>query len=92
MKSLRAEGIKAGMFRPITLFPFPEKQIEAIHGIKGAVTVEMAKPEQFFPDVALHLERSIPLRRYSRSGGNVVISEEVAETVKSMIGELKRSM
>lgn len=92
VKSLRAEGIKAGMFRPITLFPFPEKQIEAIHGIKGAVTVEMAKPEQFFPDVALHLERSIPLRRYSRSGGNVVISEEVAETVKSMIGELKRSM
>ena len=32
---LRAEGYAVGMFRPITLFPFPELQIQAIHGIKG---------------------------------------------------------
>lgn len=85
VKQLRAEGIKAGMFRPVTLFPFPEKQVAALKGIKGALSVEMANPEQFLTDVALHLDRSIPLRSYTRSGGNVIVAEEAAAALKEMV-------
>lgn len=84
VKQLRAEGIKAGMFRPVTLYPFPEKQIMALRGLKGALSVEMALPEQFYPDVALCLDRSIPLRSYVRCGGNLVESEAVAEVIREM--------
>ena len=87
VKMLRAQGIRASMFRPITLFPFPEKQLAAMgeRGIKGALSVEMANPEQFYPDVALHLDRSIPVSSYNRCGGNVIVAEEVVERVKAML-------
>ena len=84
---LRAEGYAVGMFRPITLFPFPELQIQAIHGIKAALSVEMALPEQFYPDVALNLDRSIPLYSYSRCGGNLVEAGDVAGTMRKIITE-----
>lgn len=85
VKMLREEGYKVGMFRPITLYPFPEKQIAAIRGLKGALCVEMALPEQFYPDVALHLDRSIPIKSYTRCGGNLVEAEEVVCAVHELI-------
>jgi 2-oxoglutarate ferredoxin oxidoreductase subunit alpha len=85
VNQLRGEGIKAGMFRPITLFPFPEKQIAALRGLKGALSVEMANPEQFLEDVKLHLDKSIPLASYTRCGGNVIVSEEAADALKAMM-------
>lgn len=84
---LREQGVKAGMFRPVTLFPFPEKQIAALHGLKGALTVEMAKPEMFGRDVKLFLDRSIPVRSYIRCGGNMVEPEAAAQAILKMTRE-----
>ncbi len=87
VKHLRSEGFKVGMFRPITLYPFPEKQIRALRGFKAALSVEMALPEQFFTDVAVNLDRSIPLHSYTRCGGNLVEAGDVADVMRKIIAE-----
>lgn len=81
---LRDQGIKAGLVRPITVFPFPEKQIGALQGLKGVLCVEMAKPEQFAKDVALCLGNSIPMQTYTRCGGNLPDPQEAAEIIIKM--------
>ena len=88
VKILRERGVKAGMFRPITLHPFPEKQVAAIRA-KAALSVEMAIPPMFYDDVRLHLDRSIPLRFYNRCGGNMVDEYEAVEAMLSLIEEVK---
>ena len=85
---LREQGVKAGMFRPITLFPFPEKEIASLSGLRGALTVEMACPEMFGRDVKLFLDRSIPVCSYIRCGGNMVEPEAAARAVLEMIEEV----
>lgn len=87
---LRDKGIKVGMFRPITLFPFPEKQIAAFKGknVKAVLTVEMAMPPMLHYDVRLHLDQSIPCRFYNRCGGNMVDEYEAMEALEKFIEEV----
>lgn len=77
---LRRRGVKAGLFRPISLYPFPEAALrEAAEGRKLAV-VELSAG-QFRDDVALHLGRDrsgIPL--INRMGGVLLSVEEVVES------------
>lgn len=88
VRILRAKGYKVGMFRPITLYPFPEKQIAAIQA-KAVLTVEMAMPPMLYDDVRLHLDRSIPHNYYVRCGGNMVDENEAAEAMLKLIKEGK---
>lgn len=85
---LREHGLKVGMIRPITVFPFPEKQIGALNGLKGVLCVEMAKPEQFARDVAQYLNREIPMRTYVRCGGNLPEPHEAAKIIQEMAEEV----
>ena len=84
IRILRKEGIRAGLMRPVTVFPFPEKEISALKNKKGILCVEMAKPEQFACDVKLHLDRNIPFQTYVRCGGNLPDPEVAAEIVRKM--------
>jgi len=86
---LRAEGIKVGMFRPLTLWPFPEKQLAELDEtkIKGALTAEMAWPAQFNDDVRHCINKKIPLYFYHRSGGSLLTVEEYCEKVRAMVKE-----
>lgn len=86
VRLLRNKGIKAGLFRPITLHPFPEKQIAAIQA-KGVLTVEMALPPMLYDDVRLYINRSIPHTFYSRCGGNMVDEHEAAKEMLKLIKE-----
>lgn len=85
--SLRAAGIRVGMFRAISLSPFPKKQFAAMaeRGIKGILTVEMAIPPQFYCDVALAVNGAIPVKSYTRAGGNVVVQSEIETALREMI-------
>ena len=87
IRILRSKGIKAGLFRPITLYPFPEKQIAALRA-KAILVVEMALPPMFYDDVRLHMDRSIPHDFYARCGGNMVDEEEAAEAMLKLIKEV----
>lgn len=79
----RAEGIKAGLFRPITLFPFPKKEIEqACRQAKNVLTVEMSMG-QMVEDVRYNLEFRVPVHFYGRVGGMV-------PTTRAVLSEIKR--
>ncbi len=79
----REQGIKAGLLRPITLFPFPAKRIKELAGkVKGMLSVEMSAG-QMVEDVLLSVNGKIPVYHFGRMGGIVTTPEEVVENLKS---------
>ncbi len=79
----REQGIKVGLLRPITLFPFPEKRIEELAGsVKGMLSVEMSNG-QMVEDVMLAVNGKVPVYHFGRMGGIVTTPEEVVDTLKS---------
>lgn len=82
---LSKEGIRVGMLRPITLFPFPEKEVEkAAAEAKEVLVVEMSMG-QMLEDVERSIGRSKQVRFYGRAGGVVPAPEEVAEAVRKCV-------
>lgn len=79
----REEGIKLGMLRPITLWPFPEKRInELADRIKGFVSVEHSAG-QMVEDVRLAVNGKAPVVHYGRMGGVISSPQEVLDAIKS---------
>ncbi len=73
----RAQGLRAGLLRPITLWPFPSKALaETAVRCKKVLTVEMSTG-QMVEDVRLAVNGKVPVELYSRIGGNVPSVEEV---------------
>ena len=79
----REQGIKAGLLRPITLFPFPTTRINELAGkVKGMLSVEMSAG-QMVEDVLLSVNGKVPVFHFGRMGGIVTTPEEVVESLKS---------
>jgi 2-oxoglutarate/2-oxoacid ferredoxin oxidoreductase subunit alpha len=79
----REQGIKAGLLRPITLFPFPTKRINALADhVKGMLSVEMSAG-QMVEDVLLSVNGKVPVYHFGRMGGIVTTPEEVVDYLKS---------
>jgi len=80
----REAGYKVGLLRPITLFPFPVKQIQSfIPQVKGFMAVEMSSG-QMVEDVRLAVDGKVPVDFYGRMGGIIPSPEDVYEAfVKS---------
>ncbi len=73
----RREGLKAGLFRPITLWPFPTKAlVEASRKVSRILVVELSNG-QMLEDVRLAMNGKVPVEFYGRTGGNVPSVEEV---------------
>ncbi len=83
---LREKGIKAGLLRPITLWPFPTKQIKEFvdNGIKGFLSVEMSAG-QMVEDVKLAVNGKVKVEHFGRLGGVVHSPEEVVEALEQKI-------
>ncbi|MCK4346177.1 MAG: 3-methyl-2-oxobutanoate dehydrogenase subunit beta, partial [Bacteroidales bacterium] len=85
MQLAREEGIKVGLFRPITLWPYPKKEIRAMTDqIKGILTVEMSAG-QMIEDVLLSVEGKVKVAHYGRTGGMIPTPEEIVEALKQKI-------
>jgi 2-oxoglutarate ferredoxin oxidoreductase subunit alpha len=81
----RAKGIKVGLLRPITLYPFPSKQIYKLTDhVKGILTVEM-NMGQMVEDVRLAVCGKIPVEHYGRVGGIIPTPEEVVHILETKI-------
>ena len=81
----REEGIKAGLFRPIPLWPFPEKQIaEAAHGKRGVLVAEI-NAGQMIQDVRLSVNGEEPVEHFGRLGGIVPEPEEIVKAIKEKL-------
>ena len=84
---LREEGFKVGLFRPVTLWPFPEKGIRArVNQIKGWMSIELSAG-QMVEDVRLAVNGRAPVAFYGRQGGMTPEPEEVAAAWKARYGE-----
>ncbi len=82
----RKEGIKAGVFRPVTLWPFPEKELnEAVKNAKKILTVEMSMG-QMVDDVKLAINCSKPVEFYGRTGGVIPNPADILNKIKEMGG------
>ncbi|MDA3954223.1 MAG: 3-methyl-2-oxobutanoate dehydrogenase subunit VorB [Bacteroidales bacterium] len=78
----REKGIKVGLLRPITLFPYPSKRLlELSKQVKGILTVEMSAG-QMIEDVKLAVECSVPVEHFGRMGGIIPSPGEVVEALE----------
>ncbi len=82
----REEGIKVGILRPITLWPFPKKPIDELvkRGVKGFLSVEMSAG-QMVEDIRLTVRERTKVEHFGRYGGVIHSPEEVLEALKTKI-------
>jgi len=84
LQMARAKGIKMGLLRPITLFPFPKLKIAQLaNRVKGMLSVEMSAG-QMVEDVRLAVSGKIPVEHYGRFGGMVHSPSEVLEAFEKI--------
>ena len=86
LELLREEGVKAGLFRPVTLWPFPEKALRNLADeahVKAILDVEMSSTGQMLDDVRLAVEGRKPVRYLGRAGGLLPTVEEIIESAKT---------
>ena len=78
-------GIKVGIVRPITLWPYPSEAVRrAAEGKKGILVVEL-NAGQMIEDVRLAVHDSLPVEHYGRMGGIIPSPEEVVEALENKI-------
>ena len=81
----RAKGIKAGLLRPITLFPYPKQALfDLADQVKGILSVEL-NAGQMVEDVRLSVEFKVPVEHFGRTGGIIHTPEEVLEALEQKI-------
>jgi len=81
----RHEGIKVGLMRLITLFPFPKKEIQSmLSKVKGILCVEMSAG-QMVEDVRLAVEGKVKVEHFGRTGGIIHTPDEIVEALKKQI-------
>ena len=81
----REQGLKVGLFRPITLWPFPEKQLaELAKGKKGILVVEINAGQMVY-DVRLAVNGALPVEQFGRLGGIVPEPEEIIDALKEKL-------
>lgn len=86
VKSARAKGLKVGVIRPITLWPFPEKAYkEAAKTAKAFLTVEMSMG-QMVDDVKLAIECARPVHFFGHTGGIIPTPAEVLQNIEAILG------
>ena len=90
-ENLRKKGIKAGVFRPITLWPFPAKRLRDIAerpNVKVIMDVEMSLG-QMLDDVNLAIAERKPVKFYGRVGGSIPSVSEVEKAAAAAYEEVK---
>lgn len=82
-----AQGLRVGLFRPITLWPFPTREIEEMaKGRKGVLVVEI-NAGQMVQDVRLAINNNVPVDQFGRLGGIVPEPNEIVDAILKMKNE-----
>ena len=92
INELREEGLKIGLIRPITLYPFPNKVLHDLDysRVKAIIDVEMAIPCQMVEDIAAQVMERAPILQYGHSGGITIKNEDTTAAIKALIGGLNK--
>jgi 2-oxoglutarate ferredoxin oxidoreductase subunit alpha len=84
VKLARTEGIKVGLFRPITLFPFPEKALAELTGKIKKILVAELSAGQMIEDVKLAVSPACKVELVNRYGGVPLPAEEILEALRGI--------
>jgi 2-oxoglutarate ferredoxin oxidoreductase subunit alpha len=84
---LREKGVKIGMIRPITVYPFPKESFRKLDydRVKAFIDIEMAVPAQMRDDIALEVKDRAPIYEYGRSGGLLLDDDGVLEAIEKVL-------
>lgn len=88
VKQARAKGMKVGLFRPITLWPFPEKRLSALSDQVDAFLVVEMNAGQMLEDVRLAAGGQVPVQFVGRMGGVVPVPEEIYQKIETIYEKL----
>lgn len=89
MATLRSEGVKVGIIRPITVWPYPYDVFKKINpNCKGILDVEMCSG-QMIDDVRIAVEGRFPIHFYGRMGGMIPTPAGIVEKAKEILGGAK---
>lgn len=89
IEEAREKGIKVGLLRPITLWPFPHDEIRRLASqVKGILTVEL-NAGQMIEDVRLAVDGKVPVYHFGRMGGIVPNPGEVIAALESHFPQIK---
>jgi len=85
--TLRGEGVKIGMVRPITLYPFPKASLANLDYsvVKGVIDIELAIPAQMRDDIALEVKDRAPIYEVGHSGGVLFNDTDVYKAFRKII-------
>ena len=81
----REAGLKVGLFRPITLWPFPSKQLAELCKDKKGMLVSEINAGQMVQDVRLAINGALPVEHFGRLGGIVPDPEEIVKALKETL-------
>lgn len=87
VETCREQGIKVGLFRPITLWPFPTEQLAALAKGKKGILVAEINAGQMIYDVRLAVGGTLPVEHFGRLGGVVPEPDEIVRALKEKIIE-----
>ena len=89
IQNLRAEGLKVGLIRPITLSPFPYDSFDKLDydRVKNILCVEMSIPCQVVEDVKIGVAKRAPIDTLTHSAGIVFTADELEDAVKKLAGK-----
>ena len=85
--TLRNEGHKIGMIRPVTLYPFPKKSLQSLDysRVKGIIDVELCIPALMKDDIALEVMGRAPIYTHGHSGGILLNDEETLVALRQIM-------
>jgi 2-oxoglutarate ferredoxin oxidoreductase subunit alpha len=85
VRQARAEGIKVGLLRPISVNPFPEQVVEELsRRVQGMLVVEM-NTGQMLDDVRMATRNRVPIEFFARLGGIMPLPDEVLAEIKRLV-------
>ena len=88
IREARGQGIRVGLLRPITLYPFPLARLEELsRRVKSVLVVEM-NAGQMVEDVCLGIGGHAPVHFYGRTGGNVPLPDEILQQIVTLAKRL----
>jgi 2-oxoglutarate ferredoxin oxidoreductase subunit alpha len=89
VRNARAEGIKVGLFRPISVSPFPFQQVEELTKTTQGILVTEMNTGQMLDDIKLAVKGRIPIEFYARLGGIVPYPDEILGEIRRLVNEPK---
>ena len=92
IEELRQSGLKVGLIRPVSLYPFPYRAVaDAAARAKGVLVVELSTG-QMLEDVQLAVQGKRPIRFHGRTGGHLVTPEEAAQHIRAALEGTSREV